>query len=171
VVDCSHGGATTVDPIHTGTGALVGDALAGTAHPLYAFAFQDIDGDNRFDGDEPSERSVTSFTLLRRTQFVGPLRVSRGEVRPNKKITLRARITRADWTTGRDQALDAPVVLQFRPAGSSDFQDVTTMATDRGEARARIRVQTSGDWRFAFAGSSTDAGSTSPTATVTLATT
>jgi hypothetical protein len=168
VFDCSHGGATTVDPFRIAADQLNVDDLAGTMHPLYAFAFQDTNANNRFDSDEPNDQFTTTFTLLRQTRFDGPLRVSQGEPRAGKKVTLRARIVRANWTTGKDQALDAPVLLQFRPNGGSDFQDVATVFSDRGHARARIRVQTSGEWRFAYAGSPTDAESVSAVVAVTV---
>jgi hypothetical protein len=161
VLDCEHDGATTVRVIGSDDATFTGEHLAGTVHPLGAFAFADLNADDRYDSGEPYATYQGTFTLLRRTAFEQPISVNHQERRSGQHLILSARIMRANWTTGREQGLDAPVTLQFRADGQSGYQDVETVQADNGRLRVKLRAASSGSWRYVFAGSATDAGSTS----------
>jgi hypothetical protein len=168
VFDCAHNGATTLNVVGPLEGTFTGDDMAGTIQPLFAYSFADLNGDDRDDdGDVRAAATVSSFVLLRKTTLSGPS-VHKTSVRSGHKITLVTDLTRANWTTGQEQALDNSLTLQFSAEGQGDFHDVMTVVTRHGRARARVKVSDSGQWRFAFAGTSTDAASTSSATEITV---
>ncbi|WP_375423810.1 hypothetical protein [uncultured Friedmanniella sp.] len=79
-------------------------------------------------------------------------------VRAGRTLTVRGRLTRADWSTlGYAGYARRPVELQFRTADGS-YRTVKDVASgSRGAVRASVRATQDGCYRFAFRGSSTTA--------------
>jgi hypothetical protein len=167
VFDCAHNGATTLNVVGPLEGTFTGDDMAGTIQPLLVRSFADLNGDNRDSYGDVGAQTTGSFVLLRKTTLSVPS-THKTSVRSGHKLTLVTDLTRANWTTGQEQALESSLTLQFRADGQDDFHDVMSVATRHGKARARVRVSASGQWRFAFAGTSTDAPSTSSATEVTV---
>jgi hypothetical protein len=167
VLDCAHNGATTLNVVGPLEGTFTGDDMAGTTQSLFVYSFADLNSDDRDDDGDVRAVATGSFVLLRQTTL-SPPSANKASVRSGHKITLVTDLTRANWTTGQQQALDSSLTLQFSAEGQGDFHDVMTVATRHGKARARVKVTAGGRWRFAFAGTATDAASTSPASVVTV---
>ncbi|MFI6355820.1 hypothetical protein ACIBJF_24815 [Streptomyces sp. NPDC050743] len=83
--------------------------------------------------------------------------VSSTSVYKGKSVTVSGKLTRADWEHHTYNNFGGqPVKLQFRKAGTSTYTTIKTVTTDSyGNAKTTATVNSSGYWRYSFAGVST----------------
>ncbi|MEV6292259.1 hypothetical protein AB0M41_17915 [Streptomyces sp. NPDC051896] len=83
--------------------------------------------------------------------------VSSTSVSKGKSVTVSGKLTRADWEHHTYNNFGGqPVKLQFRKAGTSTYTTIKTVTTDSyGNAKTTATVNSSGYWRYSFAGVST----------------
>ncbi|MQY38068.1 hypothetical protein SRB17_60760 [Streptomyces sp. RB17] len=83
--------------------------------------------------------------------------VSSTSVYKGKSVTVSGKLTRADWEHHTYNNFGGqPVKLQFRKAGTSTYTTIKTVYTDSyGNAKTTATVNSSGYWRYSFAGVST----------------
>ncbi|MGW5429428.1 hypothetical protein ACWET9_19790 [Streptomyces sp. NPDC004059] len=86
--------------------------------------------------------------------------VSSTSVYKGKSVTVSGKLTRADWEHHTYNNFGGqPVKLQFRKAGTSTYTTIKTVTTDSyGNAKTTATVNSSGYWRYSFAGVSTTPG-------------
>ncbi|MEV6050287.1 hypothetical protein [Streptomyces sp. NPDC052107] len=83
--------------------------------------------------------------------------VSSTSVYKGKSVTVSGKLTRADWEHHTYNNFGGqPVKLQFRKAGTSTYTTIKTVTTDTyGNVKTTATVNSSGYWRYSFAGVST----------------
>ncbi|MGW1806617.1 hypothetical protein [Streptomyces sp. NPDC002078] len=83
--------------------------------------------------------------------------VSSTSVYKGKSVTVSGKLTRADWEHHTYNNFGGqPVKLQFRKAGTSTYTTIKTVTTDSyGNLKTTATVNSSGYWRYSFAGVST----------------
>lgn len=83
--------------------------------------------------------------------------VSSTSVYKGKSVTVSGKLTRADWEHHTYNNFGGQSVkLQFRKAGTSTYTTIKTVTTDSyGNAKTTATVNSSGYWRYSFAGVST----------------
>ncbi|MGW3169067.1 hypothetical protein [Streptomyces sp. NPDC001153] len=83
--------------------------------------------------------------------------VSSTSVYKGRSVTVSGRLTRADWEKHTYNAVGGQSVkLQFRKSGTSTYTTVKTVTTDSsGNAKTTATVNSSGYWRYSYAGIST----------------
>jgi hypothetical protein len=83
--------------------------------------------------------------------------VSSTSVYKGKSVTVSGKLTRADWEHHTYNNFGGqPVKLQFRKAGTSTYTTIKTVTTDSyGNVKTSATVNSSGYWRYSFAGVST----------------
>jgi hypothetical protein len=159
VFDCNAAGATRMNMV--GTGDWTGNDMAGITHPLYAYAFNDADGDNYADNGESADHYSGSFILKRQTTFGSSFNASPEPRRRGQNMNITAQIQRANWDTGHYEKYGTYLSLQFRPEGSDDYSDVKTVWDNGASATTTVKARRSGWWRYHYDGSATEAASDS----------
>lgn len=147
--DCQHHGSAVINMVDGG--GMVGNVHAGQ-HLLNAFAFVDVNDNNRNDFDEPLANLKSSFRVLRATTFGSSFDASPEPRKRGQSMTLTGSIQRANWDTDAYEKFGAWVSLQFRPDGEDDYQDVKYVWDDGIKAKTTIKVTASGSWRYHYGG-------------------
>ncbi|WP_328554781.1 calcium-binding protein [Streptomyces sp. NBC_00358] len=85
-------------------------------------------------------------------------------------LTVTGTLTRASWDTNVYAGYGGqPVALQFKKSGSSTYGTVKTVSTDSsGKLRTTVTANSSGTWRWKFAGTGTTSGATASGDSVAL---
>ncbi|MFF8727295.1 hypothetical protein ACF073_12500 [Streptomyces sp. NPDC015171] len=83
-------------------------------------------------------------------------------VKKGRTLTVRGKLTRADWATGRNTGYKGQkAVLQFKADGGA-YTNVKTLTSGTGGALSTtVKAAKSGTYRFVFAGTATTAAKTS----------
>lgn len=83
-------------------------------------------------------------------------------VREGRTITVTGKLSRANWTTGKNAGYATqPVQLQFRKRGSSTYTTLKTVKTSStGTLSTTTRAGSDGYYRFVFAGTTTTGSAT-----------
>ncbi|AOR33651.1 hypothetical protein BFF78_23590 [Streptomyces fodineus] len=83
--------------------------------------------------------------------------VSATSVYKGKSVTVSGKLTRADWEKHTYNTVGGQSVkLQFRKSGTSTYTTIKTVTTDSsGNAKTTATVNSSGYWRYSYAGIST----------------
>ncbi|MFC4507096.1 MULTISPECIES: hypothetical protein [Streptomyces] len=83
-------------------------------------------------------------------------------VRAGKTLTVKGKLTRADWNSGKYTGYKGQkVALQFRAKGTSTYKNVKGITSGTGGALSTtVKASKSGYYRFVFAGTSTTAAKT-----------
>jgi hypothetical protein len=117
----------------------------------------------------------TDFTLLRRATWGSTLNASPEPVKKGKKVTIKATLTRINWTWKTAKKMpyagytSRAVVLQFKATGTSTYKNIKTVKTGTGgKVSTTATASKSGTWRFTFAGTSTTGSATSTGDKVTV---
>jgi hypothetical protein len=156
-------GFFTVD--FTKPGVFSGNAMAGP-HPLWAQAFYDANGNGAM--EEPVSAYDGQFVAKRATTFGDSFKAGPSLRRPGQRISITASLARANWDTGQNEPFAACVELQFRPAGASRYHDVKAVEGDGTSASTTVRVETTGSWRYHYAGDDISGAVNSPGAVVAV---
>ncbi|MFF8861263.1 calcium-binding protein [Streptomyces sp. NPDC015139] len=114
--------------------------------------------------DSSATVKIKRFANLATTQAT-PEPVAKG-----RTLTVTGALTRADWNTNTYTGFAAQTVaLQFKRSGASAYTTVKTVTTDSaGRLRATITANTSGTWRWHFAGTGTTGSATATGDSVAL---
>ncbi|QFR02335.1 hypothetical protein F9278_02730 [Streptomyces phaeolivaceus] len=85
-------------------------------------------------------------------------------VRKGKAITVSGKLSRANWTTGKNAGYGSrPVQLQFRKRGSSTYTTLKTVKTSgTGTLSTTTKAGSDGYYRFVFAGTTTTGSAKAP---------
>jgi hypothetical protein len=142
-----------------------GNKMAGR-HPLGADAFYDANGNGL--SDDPLSTFGGSFIAKRATTFGDSFSAGPGVRRPGQRISITASLARANWDTAQNEPFGACLELQFRPAGSSRFRDVKPVEDDGTSATTTVRAETTGAWRYHYAGDDFSGAVDSPAVTVVV---
>ncbi|MEU4091268.1 calcium-binding protein [Streptomyces sp. NPDC026673] len=126
---------------------------AGTWHFTAEAAAMDQDF---YDLETSATVKVKRYAKLSDTK-ASPEPVSRGG-----KLTVTGALTRANWNTNVYAGYTGQsVALQFKKSGSSAYTTVKTVKTDSaGKLRTTVTANSSGTWRWNFAGTGTTSGAT-----------
>lgn len=169
-----------------GTGTFKGNAMAGKQN-VNIYAFDDANRNNRDDDtsyqcDANGENCVytasgrdtmtSTFELLRRTSWGSTFQATPGSVQKGGSIVLTGQLTEANWDTGKNAKTAPAVKLQFQANGETKFRSVRSIAAADPSAgpltSTTVTAKRSGSFRFAYAGDSTHAASTSTAVHVTV---
>ncbi|MGW1671249.1 hypothetical protein [Streptomyces sp. NPDC002324] len=145
---------TTVFTIDPAVAFKDGNGTAGTwklflgAYDLYANASYDDD--------------VARTRMKRAAELTA--NASPEPVRAGRTITVTGKLSRANWSTGKNAGYAAqPVKLQFRKRGSSTYTTLKTVKTSgTGTLSTTTRAGSDGYYRFVFAGTGTTGSATAP---------
>ncbi|MGW1157661.1 hypothetical protein ACWD5Q_12995 [Streptomyces sp. NPDC002513] len=119
-----------------------------------------------FNGQDPNnpdmskvgykDQSGLGTTLVQRNSKLTTT-VSSTSVYKGKTFTVSGKLTRADWEHHTYNNLGGqPVKLQFRKAGTSTYTTIKTVTTDSyGNLKTTATANSSGYWRYSFAGITT----------------
>jgi hypothetical protein len=148
-----------------GAGTFQGNTMAGP-HPLSASAFYDADGDGLTNNGELTTSYLGSFIAKRATTISG-FGVSAVRRRARQTIHVTGSLQRANWDTGQYDGFAASVELQFRPDGGR-YHDVKAVSDDGTTATTKVKVHTTGSWRYHYAGDDISGSSYSPSKRVVV---
>ncbi|MFI0811079.1 hypothetical protein [Streptomyces echinatus] len=138
-----------------------GDAGTWKAAGIYVHSDESVSDDYLHGENEVTAwGSLASVKVLRAallTADAAPEPVTKG-----RTLTVKGKLTRADWATGRYTGyLKQKAVLQFKADGGA-YADVKTITTGTGGALSTtVKASRSGTYRFVFAGTATTAAKTS----------
>jgi hypothetical protein len=119
------------------------------------YAFDDQDQDTNDYVSEGATLKVLRAAKL--TVNAGP-----EPARAGKTITVKGKLSRADWEKGKDGAYGhRSVKLQFKPGSGSYTTVASVTSSSKGNLKASVKASEDGSFRFVFTGSSTTAGTTS----------
>lgn len=161
-ISCGPAPRARIDVVH---GTLQGNEAAG-AHVLNVYAFYDANGNNEPDADEPLSTMQSSVQLKRATTWGSTFNASPEPRRKGQKMNINGSIKYANWDTGQYQKFGTYVMLQFRPAGQDDYQDVKLVWDNGVDAKTTVKVTRTGTWRYHFDGDDTHGPSNSKGDTV-----
>ncbi len=109
-----------------------------------------------FIGDESDQitlpASTQPVTVLHRTTFGSTFNASPEPRRVGDTIHITGKLKYANWNSGAYEGVGEYVMLQFRPAGSDDYQDVKKVWDNGVDARTTVRATKTGTWRYHYAG-------------------
>ncbi|MFF3913212.1 hypothetical protein ACFYZB_06920 [Streptomyces sp. NPDC001852] len=102
------------------------------------------------------DQSGLGTTLVQRNSTLTTT-VSSTSVYKGKTVTVSGKLSRANWEDHQYHGYTGqPVKLQFRKAGTTTYTTVKTVNTDSyGNLKTTVTVNSSGYWRYSFAGTST----------------
>ncbi|MFJ4579518.1 hypothetical protein [Streptomyces echinatus] len=138
-----------------------GDAGTWKAAGIYVHSDESVSDDYLHGENEVTAwGNLASVKVLRAallTADAAPEPVTKG-----RTLTVKGKLTRADWATGRYTGyLKQKAVLQFKADGGA-YADVKTITTGTGGALSTtVKASRSGTYRFVFAGTATTAAKTS----------
>ncbi len=152
----------TVDPreqLHSAA-----DATAWKAAAVYVRSYMDMDDS---DGHISFETGVDAWVnlgtaKLQRKAGLGTNATPEPVVK-GKTLTVKGKLTRADWAKGTFTGYkDQKVILQFKAKGAASYTDVKTITSGTGGALSTtVKATKDGSYRYKFAGTSTTAAKTS----------
>ncbi|MEW2496225.1 DUF5707 domain-containing protein [Streptomyces nodosus] len=107
------------------------------------------------DTDYVQKDNAKSFSLQRASKLTAD--ATPEPVKKGKTLTVKGRLTRANWDTNKDAGYSGQSVkLQFRKKGSSAYTTVKTVKTDsKGNLKTTVKASVDGYYRYSFAGTST----------------
>ncbi len=104
---------------------------------------------------------ASSFVLRRATAFGDSVSAYPQRQRRGQAIKITGNIKRANWDTGTYDTFGTYVMLQFRPEGAAEYQNVR-LVWDKGDgATTYVTAERTGTWRYQFNGDSISGPSSS----------
>jgi hypothetical protein len=97
-------------------------------------------------------RATLPVAVLHRTTFGSSFNASPEPRRVGQKIKITGQLTYANWKTATYDNLTGPVMLQFRPAGKTSYQDVKLVQDTGSGANTTVKAVKTGSWRYHFLG-------------------
>jgi hypothetical protein len=131
---------------------------------VYAWGEEDPVDDPDYDV-QPATADL-DFQILRRSSFGDSFNASPEPVKKGKDIKIKGTLTRINLTQAASLKYkgfaNAPVQVQFKEAGTSEYKTVKTVqTTDGGAVSTTVKASKTGAWRIYFAGYSTTSEATS----------
>jgi hypothetical protein len=126
-------------------------------------------GISAFVGDIEDENflgGTVDFQVLRRTTFGASFNASPEPRRKGQTIKIKGSLSQADWDNDTYQRFGAWVMLQFKAAGTDEYEDVKWVWNNGVDAKTTVIATRTGSWRYQYRGSDTTGASNSKGDTV-----